>query len=97
MLYNIPVISSVVGLLQWVNEITGYLFGPGVVLAFFAVMLLAFKNFETERAFAASAVMTTVLCFFLMLINMTTVQHLMICSVGVLISMIGLYMTREST
>lgn len=96
MLYDLPTFTGIIGFMQWVNTITGYLFGPLVVLAFFIVMVISMKNFETEKAYAASSLSTAVLCFFFLLINLTSVHHVMIAAINFIVSVVILYTSRPS-
>lgn len=88
MLYELPAtLSDPVVWLQWTNQITGYWFGPGIVLAFFLIMFIAFKSFTTDRAFAASSLLATILCFLFFLLGLTSVPHLFLASVSTMFSL----------
>ena len=87
MYYELGNITSFPGLLEEVNVLTGFYFGPLVVASFFLVMFLSMKNYEAEKAFAAASFLTTILCFLFFLINLTTVSHLMVTSIMTLVSL----------
>jgi hypothetical protein len=88
--YPIYNATNFVGLLQWTNSLTSYYFGPLVVLALFATLFLAMKRYGTEQAFASSAFISAIACFLLFLIDLTTVQHVVLCGVAVLVSVFAL-------
>lgn len=86
MLYEIPVITGVVSFLQWVNTITYGWFGASIVIGFFLVMFLSLKGYRSEKGFAASIYLSTILCFLLFLIELTAVNHLFLCGIGTIFS-----------
>lgn len=96
MYYPLPntTVTGLVGLLQYSNIVTNYYFGPGVVLAFFVVMFLAMKSFEAEKAFAGSSFLTFVFCFLFYLVDLTTVSHVFLTALAVMLSIIGLKMSE---
>jgi heme A synthase len=95
MLYELPAtMGDPVAWLQWINLITGYWFGPGVIMAFFVIMFLAFKRYSTETAFATSSVISAVLCFLFMLLGLCSVPHLVLASLAALSSLFFLKSSR---
>ena len=97
-LYEIPNMTSIMDLFHFANTVTSYYFGAGIVLGFFLVMLLAMKGYETEKAYATSALSSAVLCFLLMLppLSMTSMSHLMIAGINAIVSLAVLYSSRPS-
>lgn len=63
-------VSSIVGLLEYNNVITGGLFAYVSLLGFFIIGVLALKEFETGKAIVGSAFLTGVLGFFLFLMGL---------------------------
>lgn len=96
MYYPLPntTVTGLVGLLKYANLVTGDYFGPAVVLAFFVVMFLAMKSFEAEKAFAASSFLSTLLCFFFYLAGLTTISHVFLSAIAVMVSMLALKMAE---
>ena len=86
MYYTTPTVTSFLSILQWANQLTGYLFGPLTILALFAVIFLALKRYGTEQAFAASSFVSAVVCFLLFLLDLTTVQHVVLTGIAVMLS-----------
>lgn len=62
-------VSSIIGLIEYNNEITGGLFAMVSLLGFFIIGVLALKEFETGQAIVGSAFLTMVLGFFLFLMG----------------------------
>lgn len=87
MYYNLTTIGSPIDFLIYANNLTGYLFGPFIVIGFFVVTLVSMKNFETEKAFAVSSFLSSVLCFLLLLIGLTSIQHVMLTSIAFICSL----------
>jgi len=90
MYYPLQNITNPIEFLQWTNQLTGYYFGPMVVLGFFFVTFISLKKYESEKAFATASFLSAILCFLLFLINLTSVHHLMITSIMVLVSLFAL-------
>lgn len=90
MYFELPVINGLLDFLKYINVITDGYFGPSIVAGFFALMFLSMKNYESEKAFASSIFLATVLCFFLWLVGLTMIHHLMLTSIGTLVSIFGL-------
>jgi hypothetical protein len=86
MYYAFENITNPVQFMLYSNKVTGYNMGAAIVAAFFVIMFISMKRFETEKAFAASAFLTTLLCFLFFLIGLTSVNHLFLCSIAVLAS-----------
>ena len=97
-LYSIPNMTSIADLFHFANTVTSYYFGAGIVLGFFVVMFLAMKNYETEKAYATSALSAAILCFLLMLppLSLTSMAQLMIASINAIVSLAVLYSSRPS-
>lgn len=97
MLYELPTsMTDPVAWLQWINQITGYWFGPGVLIGFFLVMFLSFKRYDTEKAFATSSILTAVLSFFFMLLGIAGITHVFLASLGAMSSLFFLRTSRGS-
>lgn len=86
MYYEIPVITGIVSWLQWLNTLTSGWFGPGVIIGFFLVFFLGMKGYQSEKGFAASIYLSTILCFLFFLIDLTAVSHLFLCAIGTIFS-----------
>jgi len=90
MYYAIPNVTDPIGYLQYVNQITGYYFGPAVVAAFFVMMFISMKMFSTEKAFAAASFLSAVFCFLMYLIGLTTISHVFVASLAVMVSVLAI-------
>lgn len=83
-------ITNPVIFLQYVNFLTNGYFGVAIVGGFFAIMFLALKQYNAEKAFASSSFSSAILSFLFYVMGMCDVQYVMIftalaiCSVFVL-------------
>ena len=88
--YPLENITDPVGFLLYTNKLTGYMMGPAIVGAFFIIMLISMKRYETEKAFAASSFLSAILCFLFFLMGLTSVHHVMLAGIAVIVSVFAL-------
>lgn len=95
MYYNMTnlTVSNPVEFFQWINVLTGHLFGPGVAAAFFLIVFIAMKNYPTEKAFLSASFLTSVFSFFLLILDLVDVQVVMIPTVAMVV---GLFFLNRS-
>lgn len=91
MYYEMPAITSPIDLLTWANTVTNHYFGPCVCLALFAVIFLALKRYDTEKAFASASFITAIVCFLMYIINLTTIHQVVVAGIAVLVSVFALH------
>jgi len=72
MVYNLTNLTSAntyPQVLQRINELSGNFFGIALIVTIFVVSFLSLKNYSTERAFAGSMLITTILGIFLRILE----------------------------
>ena len=62
--------TDIVGTTQAANNLAGGFLGIGILIMTFAILLVAFKNYEGKKALAASSFITTLVAIFLRLLTM---------------------------
>jgi hypothetical protein len=65
--------------------------GPAIIGAFFIVMLVSMKRYESEKAFAAASFLSAILCFLFFLVGLTGVHHVMLTGIAVIVSVFALH------
>lgn len=90
MYYDLVNISNPLDWFLWINTLSGGNLGIGIVGAFWVVLFISMKNYETEKAFATASFMTTILCFLMWLGfqgQLVTIPHLFLTSILTLASL----------
>lgn len=97
MLYNSTLYSvqNPIAFFKAVDTITNGMFGSGLVMTFGIVIFLALKNYSTERAFATSALLTSILSFLLFTVNLCKIDVVMFASILAILSIFALQMQGE--
>ena len=62
-------VDSLPKLLAWVSQLTLYTYGYVVMLVTFIIFFIAMKNYRSEDAFTYAAFLTTIVTFFLGVMN----------------------------
>lgn len=88
--YPLENITDPLGFLLYTNKLTNYMMGPAIIGAFFVIMFVSMKRYESEKAFAASSFLSAILCFLFFLIGLTSVEHVMLAGIAVIVSVFAL-------
>ena len=86
--YAFQNVTNPVEFLQYINFLTGHYFGPAMVAVLFCILFISMKRYESEKAFAAAIFPTTLVCFLLMLIDLTSMHHVLLTSIGAVVAVI---------
>lgn len=95
--YPLENISNPLQFLLYVNKLVNYMFGPAIVGAFFVIMFLSMKRYESEKAFASASFLSAILCYLFFLIGLTSVEHVMITGIAVIVSVFALRFGQGDT
>jgi len=72
-MYNYPTnITSLSDLAVWTNNVTGGIFWPMALFGFFCILFFSFKQYPTEKAFAASSFITMIIAIMLGIIGLVS-------------------------
>lgn len=66
-----PNVTNYTGMLNYANEVTGFMFGNFLVFAIFIVAFISLRNYPTGKAFAVSSYITFVLSMLLTILGLT--------------------------
>ena len=92
--YTYPTnITGLSDLAVWTNSITGGLFWPLILLGLFVILLISFKQYPGERAFAASSFITMLVAIMMAIIGIVSPY---VCVGTIILAGIGLVALRSS-
>ena len=87
MLYPINgTMTGPVSFIQYINQLTGFYFGPMIVLVFFLIVMFSLKGYETEKAFASASFSANLLAFLFFLINLVELNVVMMTTIMTIVS-----------
>lgn len=90
MYYALANITNPMDWFVWINTLSGGFFGVGILGAFWVIIFISLKSYETEKSFATASFLTNVLCFLLWLAfrgEIVTIPHLFLTSILTLMSL----------